>query len=382
MTRGRIFTTLAFSLALTLGVVTFAVTFQSAAFEAGEVLSAAELNELINTNFEAAKVAIEQNESAIAALQSVSVSLPFAGAADSAETAFSVTNTTGRALQGTSGGGIGVIGVSEARGVVGTQGVTSCAGTYAVGACATTGDGLVARATSGFGASVTSDTGIAVSATSGTAIGVIGRSTTRGVVGTQGDTSCAGTYGVGGCATTGDGVVGRSGSGRAGFFDGDVVVTGTLTKGAGSFQIDHPLDPTNRYLSHSFVESPDMINIYNGNVTLGEDGAAWVTLPEWFEALNRDFRYQLTAIGAPGPSLHVAATIEGNRFRIAGGAPRMTVSWQVTGIRQDPYAEANRIPVESWKPEGERGTLLHPEAYLADALWREVALDAVVGAGR
>ena len=61
--------------------------------------------------------------------------------------------------------------------------------------------------------------------------------------------------------------------------------------------------PRNKYLSHSFVESPDMMNIYNGNVTLGPDGTAWVRMPEWFEALNQDFRYQLTAMGAPGPNL-------------------------------------------------------------------------------
>ncbi|HMB90044.1 MAG TPA: hypothetical protein VKP65_04300, partial [Rhodothermales bacterium] len=53
----------------------------------------------------------------------------------------------------------------------------------------------------------------------------------------------------------------------AGLFNGDVWVTGTLSKGGGSFKIDHPLDPANKYLAHSFVESPDMMNVYNGNVT-------------------------------------------------------------------------------------------------------------------
>ena len=41
----------------------------------------------------------------------------------------------------------------------------------------------------------------------------------------------------------------------------------------------------------------------------------------------------------------------------------MKVSWQVTGIRHDPYADANRIPVEETKPAAERGTYLHPQAY-------------------
>ena len=40
-----------------------------------------------------------------------------------------------------------------------------------------------------------------------------------------------------------------------------------------------------------------MMNIYNGNVITDANGEAVVALPEWFEALNRDFRYQLTVIG-------------------------------------------------------------------------------------
>jgi hypothetical protein len=142
-----------------------------------------------------------------------------------------------------------------------------------------------------------------------------------------------------------------------------VAVIGTLIKGGGSFRIDHPLDPANKYLSHSFVESPDMMNIYNGNVTTDEAGFATVVLPDWFEALNRDFRYQLTAIGAPGPNLYIAAPVENNRFQIAGGQPGARVSWQVTGIRQDAYANLHRIPVEEDKPANERGTYLHPDAF-------------------
>lgn len=144
---------------------------------------------------------------------------------------------------------------------------------------------------------------------------------------------------------------------------GDAFFSGSVSKGSGTFKIDHPLDPANKYLSHSFVESPDMMNVYNGNVRLDDDGAAWIELPTYFEALNRDFRYQLTAIGAPGPNLYVAEEIDRNRFRIAGGAPGMKVSWQVTGVRQDPYAEMNRVQVETDKPETERGRYLHPEAY-------------------
>lgn len=65
-----------------------------------------------------------------------------------------------------------------------------------------------------------------------------------------------------------------NGTGPAGRFNGDVTVTGNLAKGGGLFVIDHPLDPKNKYLYHSFVESPDMMNIYNGNVELDGKGEA------------------------------------------------------------------------------------------------------------
>jgi hypothetical protein len=176
-------------------------------------------------------------------------------------------------------------------------------------------------------------------------------------------------YGVYGHATGGNYAYGVYGAASAavynsyaGFFSGNVVVTGTLSKGGGSFKIDHPLDPENKYLSHSFVESPDMMNIYNGNAVLNEKGEAWVELPDWFEALNRDFRYQLTCIGGFAP-VYIAEKIHNSRFQIAGGSPGLEVSWQVTGIRQDPYANLHRIQVEEDKPAEDRGLYLHPDAY-------------------
>lgn len=149
----------------------------------------------------------------------------------------------------------------------------------------------------------------------------------------------------------------------AGQFDGNVNVNGTLTKSGGSFKIDHPLDPANKYLSHSFVESPDMKNVYDGVVTLDANGEATVTLPTWFDTLNTDFRYQLTPIGAPSPNLHIAAEINNLSFTIAGGVAGMKVCWQVTGIRQDAWAKAHRIPVEQNKSASERGHYLHPDLY-------------------
>ena len=162
--------------------------------------------------------------------------------------------------------------------------------------------------------------------------------------------------------TGGDGITVINATGLAGKFYGNVDVTGTLTKGMGTFKIDHPLDPENQYLYHSFVESPDMMNIYNGVVTLDANGEAAVELPGYFEALNQDFRYQLTPMGSFSP-LFVKQEIRQNTFHIAGGQPNMRVSWQVTGVRHDPFAEKNRVQVEVEKSAEERGLYLHPEAY-------------------
>jgi len=147
-----------------------------------------------------------------------------------------------------------------------------------------------------------------------------------------------------------------------GTFAGDLNVTGKVTKGSGSFKIDDPLDPAHKYLSHSFVESPDMMNVYNGNVTTDRRGLATVTLPGYFEALNRDFRYQLTVIGQFAQAI-VAKEIDKNRFVIRTSKPGVKVSWQVTGIRQDAYANAHRIPTEEDKPTDEQGYYLHPELF-------------------
>jgi hypothetical protein len=148
--------------------------------------------------------------------------------------------------------------------------------------------------------------------------------------------------------------------GLAGYFSGNVQITGNISKGGGSFKIDHPLDPENKYLYHSFIESPDMMNIYNGNITTDANGEAVVELPSYFEALNRDFRYQLTAIGTFAQAI-VAEEISNNRFTIKTSAPGVKVSWQVTGVRQDAYANKHRIPVEELKNGNERGHYLYPD---------------------
>jgi len=242
--------------------------------------------------------------------------------------------------------------------------------------------GVYAYATgeNGYGVYGTSDSGSGVYGSSPDGTGVVGTSTAGdGVYGvTYGDT----TYGVSGTAYAGStgvygfgdgdnaiGVYGEAtGSGAIALFAaGNARITGTLSKGGGSFRIDHPLDPANKYLYHSFVESPDMMNVYNGNVTLDGDGKATVELPEWFEALNRDFRYQLTSIGSFSPA-YISREIANGDFEIAGGRPGQKVSWQVTGIRQDAWANANRIPLEVEKKHEDRGRYLHPELFRGEPI--------------
>jgi hypothetical protein len=147
-----------------------------------------------------------------------------------------------------------------------------------------------------------------------------------------------------------------------GFFGGNLTVNGAVSKGGGSFKIDDPVDPANKTLSHSFVESPDMMNIYNGNVVTDRHGRATVELPAYFESLNGDFRYQLTVVGQFAQAI-VVDKVHENRFVIKTNKPGVEVSWQVTGIRHDAYANAYRIPVEEVKSPKEQGHYLHPELF-------------------
>jgi hypothetical protein len=85
-------------------------------------------------------------------------------------------------------------------------------------------------------------------------------------------------------------------------------------------------------------------------------------MPAYFEALNRDFRYQLTVIGQFAQAI-VASKITNGAFVIRTDKPNVEVSWQVTGVRQDAWANAHRIPNEVDKPEKEKGRFLHPELF-------------------
>src|SRR5208283_3807723 len=279
--------------------------------------------------------------------------------------------TTGQ-VYGVSGGTNST--TTNAAGVAGYEGSTTGVVYGVTGATMSTTDGAAGvsgfqGATSGqvFGVlgSTSSTRGVGVNgnatAQTGQAVGVFGGSDSSDGIGVEGASpnsmavvgvnqicnggTCTLTAGTAGLFTTGAGgtiLEGLGGgntvftvdSGGNGFYAGNLNVNGKLTKGGGSFKIDHPVDPENKYLSHSFVESPDMMNIYNGTARLNARGEVWVTMPDYFDALNRDFQYVLTALGRPQPYLYIAMKMKGNRFKIAGG-----------------------------KPDAERGTYLYPELY-------------------
>jgi len=95
---------------------------------------------------------------------------------------------------------------------------------------------------------------------------------------------------VRGDSTTGHGVYGGSGSGYAGYFAGALYANSAHANDK-AFRIDHPLDPANKVLMHSCVESNERKLVYDGVVITDAAGEATVELPGYFGALNRDVRY-------------------------------------------------------------------------------------------
>jgi len=294
------------------------------------------------------------------------ITLPFSGsAAGTNGPVFEITNTApqhsavgGRGAVALAGANVGGTGVSGWGGP--SQGTSSSSiGTGGSGVLGLGGDGT--GIDDGGGSGVTADGGNATgqSGRGGPGVTAVGG---NGVEGGDGIAAFAGT-GTGGI--NGNGIYAMGGNGTdtfAGYFDGDVDVLGTLSKSSGSFKIDHPLDPANKYLYHSFVESPDMKNIYDGTVVTDGSGTAMVRMPAWFEALNTDFRYQLTTIGQPSQAW-IASEITNGSFTIKTSKSGVKVSWQVTGIRQDAWANAHRIQVEVDKAAKDQGHYIHPELF-------------------
>jgi hypothetical protein len=228
-----------------------------------------------------------------------------------------------------------------------------------IGRSLRSGIGLLADSDSGTAVNAVSQSGVAVLAQSGSSFAVEGHCLgySFGVVG------IAPNAGVAAFNPNNDHAAYLASDSSAGWFTGDVTITGQLSKGGGGFKIDHPLDPARKYLSHSFVESSKMKNMYDGVVVADANGEAMADLPDWFEALNKDFCYQLTPIGAAAPNLHIAKEITNHAFKIAGADAGMKICWQVTGVRHDDWAKAYQLHPEEEKSPTERDHYLHPELH-------------------
>jgi hypothetical protein len=260
-----------------------------------------------------------------------------------------------------------ILNTGQGDGIVATAGSTitddAPAGVRAVG-----GDSLFGRAGRGMTAQGGNHTGSDFAQDAGAGISARGGDSANGFGG-------VGVFATGGAGSAnshgGDGIVASGGApdGFAGFFEGLVEITGSLrvgqnlsVQGTKNFKIDHPLDPENRYLLHAAIESSEVLNIYSGNITTDENGNAVITLPDWFEAINRDFRYQLTVVGTFAQAI-VVEKIKSNRFSIKTNSPNVEVSWQVTGVRSDAVMLIHPFKAEQGKPDGERGYYLSPDAY-------------------
>lgn len=155
----------------------------------------------------------------------------------------------------------------------------------------------------------------------------------------------------------------------AGYFQGKVNIVGDFTvtgntnaSGTKNFKIDHPLDPEHKILYHAAIESPEVLNQYSGNISTDDDGLATVILPNYFETLNKDFRYQLTPIGTFAQVI-IKTEIANNQFIIQTNHPNIKVSWQVTGVRNDRVMKAKPFVAESMKEGNEIGKYISPEVY-------------------
>jgi hypothetical protein len=299
----------------------------------------------------------------------------YEGSGDGVGVYGSIVSSTSAGIAGVFGynartnGGFGVNGQGYA-GVVG-EGVLltqNCFGVYGtttrgVGTQGETDD-IAFQGVTGINYATYGSTGDGIGVMGDGLTGVWGQTTDGlgyGVFGINGSVSgTTNNIGVGGQGWIGvHGVVDNtSGTGGFGVFaDGDLGSSGTK-----SFVIDHPLDPENKLLKHYCIESPEVLNMYRGNVVLNQDGEAVVDLPNYFESININYSYILTPIGAPA-NLYIKNKIENGRFEIAGGKSNMEVSWTVYAERNDAYVKANPSSTEVEVQKRQSGTYIAPELF-------------------
>lgn len=256
-------------------------------------------------------------------------------------------NAGGAGLWGQNNDGVGT---GNACGVIGD-------GSYGVWGQTTYGQvgtfGMNARTDGGSGLEGQGFNGTIGLTVQGEGYGVYGENSSTGV--TYNNIGVAGLGWVGVWGETND-----FSTGYGVYSNGNFAATGTK-----SFIIDHPLDPENKFLKHFSVESPEVLNLYRGVNTLDANGNATIEMPDYFESINTNYSYNLTAIGSSAPGLYVKEEISNGKFVISGGNPNMKVSWTVYAQRNDEYIKkypgASQVEVE--KRDGSKGKYLMPELF-------------------
>lgn len=133
--------------------------------------------------------------------------------------------------------------------------------------------------------------------------------------------------------------------------NGSLQVPGALSKGSGTFLIDHPLDPLNKNLRHGFVEAPEYLNIYRGVVDL-EAGrmavdidAAFGMTDGTFAALNVEVCVFVQTQYSP-EKVWIEAPADSGKFTIVSenAQSNATVAFMVTGRRNDAFVRSSLDP--------------------------------------
>jgi hypothetical protein len=157
--------------------------------------------------------------------------------------------------------------------------------------------------------------------------------------------------------------------------DGAVNVPGSLSKGSGSFRIDHPLQSKKdtHHLVHSFIEGPQADNIYRGKIEL-TNGYAEVNIDEasgmteeTFLVLNGNI--QCFTSNESGWTA-IRGKVEGNILKIEAQDSKCldTISWLVIGERIDQHMidtdwtdENGKVIVEPLKEKKKESEILNED---------------------
>lgn len=249
----------------------------------------------------------------------------------------------------------------NAAGVYGQADGTNASGVYGIANKGPKAAGVYGGSGSGYGV-----LGFGVVGVGGGGFnGLAGRSEDANGIGAYGNatgTDGAGVYGEASNGTGAAGVIGKSTTGYAGWFEGNVNVTGSLTTPAAFLQVDHPESPADRWYQQALVGAFERVTVLSGNAVSGANGRVVVRVPEIFGRTHTDVRYQVTPIGRAAQPF-IAKELADGRFTIDAGAAGVRLSWQLTGVRDDAAARRGAFQVEADKRPHEQGRYADPALY-------------------